>query len=214
MSDANELMVQAATIGVDGLSHFNGGTSISGGSWLNNQNKLEQIHKLRVMALGNAKILYGSEKFKYYDVVIAYSETDAKFAALLVCSFNEASKILRKEVAVCPIAAARAIVHGLHTDSGLLFSKYNVGDQLFGQQGGTPHGGEFGLYEWKRAVNDPTQDQDDTSSLARGGLVAAPTGPRADRRPYKRTRCDNDRGDYWDRDCELRESEGGLQYDN
>jgi hypothetical protein len=48
---------------------------------------------------------------------------DAKFAAILVCSFNDASKILRKEVAACPIAAARAIVHGLHVDTGLLLSK-------------------------------------------------------------------------------------------
>ena len=57
------------------------------------------------------------------DIAIAYSEPDAKFAAVLVCSFNNATKILRKEVAVCPLAAARAIVHGLHVDSGLLLSK-------------------------------------------------------------------------------------------
>ncbi|KAJ4345159.1 hypothetical protein N0V95_005884 [Ascochyta clinopodiicola] len=200
MSDANELMVQAAAIGVDGLLNLNGGTRSSGDGWLNNLNKLEQLHELRVMALGNAKMLYGVEKFKYYGSRFFHAP-HAKFAALLVCSFNEATKILRKEVAACPIAAARAIVHGLHTDSGLLLNKYNVGDQLFGQQGGTPHGGAFGLYEWKRAVNDPTQDQDDTSTLVRGGLAAAPTGPRAERRPYKRSRCDNDRGDYWDRGC-------------
>lgn len=45
------------------------------------------------------------------------------FAAVLVCTFNEATKILRKEVAACPLAAARAIVHGLHIDSGLLLSE-------------------------------------------------------------------------------------------
>ena len=59
------------------------------------------------------------------DVVLAYRMPDAKFAAILVCSFNDASKILRKEVAACPIAAARAIVHGLHVDTGLLLSKCN-----------------------------------------------------------------------------------------
>lgn len=91
------------------------------------------------MALGNAKILYGSEKFKFYglialreacgctdkytDIVVAYSEPDAMFAAVLVCSFNEATKILRKEVAGCPLAAARAIVHSLLTDTGLLLSQ-------------------------------------------------------------------------------------------
>jgi hypothetical protein len=125
------------------------------------------------------------------DVVIAYSELNAVFAAVLLCSFNDATKILRKEVAACPLTAARAIVHGLHVDSGLLLSecrplslglyiltrlaaKYNVGDQILGQQGGTPSDGEFGLYHWKRAVNGPSQDQDDTSSLVRGGF-SAPT---------------------------------------
>ena len=163
--------------------------------------------------------------------MIVYSEPNAMFAAVLVCSFNDATKILRKEVAACPLAAARAIVHGLHVDSGLLLSKlalwlftlstltrvaakYNVGDQIFGQQGGTPRDGEFGLYEWKRAVNDPGQDQDDVSSLVRVGF-SAPTAPRADRQSYKRSRRDIDRGgDYWDRDSESRESEGRLRYDN
>lgn len=88
--------------------------------------------------------------------------------------------------------------------------KYDVGDQLFGQQGGTPHGGEFGLFDWKRAVNDPAQDQDDTSSLIRGGLTTAPTGPRAERQPYKRVRRDSGRGDCWDG----RDSESRLRYDD
>lgn len=165
------------------------------------------------------------------DVVVAYSEPNAMFAAVLVCSFNDATKILRKEVAACPLAAARAIVQGLHVDSGFLLSercppsfqscilnqiiaKYDVGDQIFGQQGGTPRGGDFGLYEWKRAANDPGQDQDDVSSLVRGGF-SAPTAPRADRQSYKRSRRDIDRGgDYWDRDSDSRESEGRLVYDN
>ncbi|KAJ4384509.1 hypothetical protein N0V86_000108 [Didymella sp. IMI 355093] len=214
MNNANELMVQAAAVGVDGLAGFNGGTNLIGASWLNSQSKLEQLHELRVMALGNAKMLYGSERFKFYDVVIAYSEPNAMFAAVLVCSFNDATKILRKKVAACPLAAARAIVHGLHVDSGLLLTKYDVGDQILGQQGGIPRDGEFGLYEWKRAVNNPGQDQDDVSSLIRGGF-SAPTAPRADCRPYKRSRRDIDRGgDYRDRDSDSRESEGRLRYDN
>ncbi|KAJ4309536.1 hypothetical protein N0V94_008882 [Neodidymelliopsis sp. IMI 364377] len=211
MNNANEMMVQAADVGVDGLNGFNG-ASISTGSWLSNQNKLEHLHELRVMALGNAKVLYGVEKYKFYDIIIAYSEPDAKFAAILVCIFNEATKILRKEIATCPIVAARTIVYGLQKDSGLLLNKYNVGDQLFGQQGGIPADGIFGLYDWKRAVNDPTQDQDDTSTLVRGGGMGAPIGPRADRTSYKRARRETDRGDYWDRDSEGRESEGRLRY--
>ncbi|KAF1929055.1 uncharacterized protein M421DRAFT_4870 [Didymella exigua CBS 183.55] len=204
MYNANEMMVQAAAVGVDGLAEFNGGTSLSGASWLNNQAKLEQLHELRVMALGNAKIIYGSEKFKFYDVVVAYSAPEAKFAAVLVCNFNEATKILRKEVAACPLAAVRDIVHGLHVDT-----KYNVGDQLFGQQGGTLRDGVFGLHEWKSAVADSSQDQDDTSSLLRASF-SAPAAPRVDRQPYKRSRRDNGRGDYWDRDLGSREPEGRL----
>jgi hypothetical protein len=40
MDNANELMVQAAAVGVDGLAGFNGSTSLSGASWLNNQSKV------------------------------------------------------------------------------------------------------------------------------------------------------------------------------
>lgn len=63
---------------------------------------------------------------KPIDVVVAYSEPEAKFAAILVCNFNEATKILRKEVATCPVAAVRAIVYGLHVDTGLLLSMFNL----------------------------------------------------------------------------------------
>ncbi|KAH6637704.1 hypothetical protein C7974DRAFT_411172 [Boeremia exigua] len=212
LNNANDLMVQAAAVGVDGLEGFDGGTSLSSDGWLQNQSKLEQLHELRVMALGNAKIIYGSEKFKFYDVLVAYSEPDAKFAAILVCSFNEAAKILRKEVAGCPLAATRAIVYGLQVDTGLLLSKYDVGDQLFGQQGGTPREGIFDLYEWKRAVSDPAQDQDDTSSLLRGNFPA-PAGPRNERYPPKRMRRDTDMGGFRDRDFDSRGSEGRLRYD-
>lgn len=40
-----------------------------------------------------------------------------------MCTFNEATKILRKEVAGCPLAAARAIIQGLLVDTGRLLSK-------------------------------------------------------------------------------------------
>src|SRR5690242_17377522 len=40
-----------------------------------------------------------------------------------MCTFNEATKILRKEVAGCPLSAARAIVQGLLVDTGRLLSK-------------------------------------------------------------------------------------------
>lgn len=80
-------------------------------------------------------------------------------------------------------------------------AKYDVGDQLFGQQGVTPRGGKFGLHEWKRAAHDSGEEQDDTSSLNRGDM-RTPLGPRADRYAPKRVR-GND----------MYESVGRLQYD-
>lgn len=88
-----------------------------------------------------------------------------------------------------------------------------MGDQLFGQQGGTQREGQFELYEWKGAVSDPKQDQDDTSSLLRGNFQA-PTGPRVERYSSKRSRWDADKGTFWDRDSETRESNGRLKYDD
>ena len=80
-------------------------------------------------------------------------------------------------------------------------AKYDVGDQLFGQQGVTPRGGKFGLHEWKRAAHDPGEEQDDTSSLNPGDR-RAPLGPRADRYSPRRVRGDD-----------MYESGGRLQYD-
>jgi hypothetical protein len=40
MNNANDLMVQVAAVGVDGLTGFNGGTNIIGASWLNSQSKV------------------------------------------------------------------------------------------------------------------------------------------------------------------------------
>ncbi|KAG9197274.1 hypothetical protein G6514_001913 [Epicoccum nigrum] len=201
MANANHLIPHVASLGINGLNGsdstnglngFDSSSSPPDDCWLSDQSKLEQLQTLRVTALGNAKMLYGSEKFKFFDIVIAYSQPDAKYGAVLVCSFNESTKILRKEVAHCPVKAARAIVHGLHVDTGLLFTKYDVGDQLAGQQGGTARGGEFGLYEGKCAVNNREEEQDDTSSLRRGD-VSIPSGPRADRYSPRWVRGDTDR---------------------
>ncbi|KAF3004799.1 hypothetical protein E8E13_003131 [Curvularia kusanoi] len=179
--------------------------------------RLGQLHELRVMALGNAKILYGLERFKFFDIVVAYSEAEAKFATILVCSLNGFTKILRKEVASCPLAAARALVHGLHVDTGVLLTKYDVGDQMFGQQGSTRRGEVFSLDNCKGAVcTSRDYDQDDTSTLSRR-TPNAPSGPRADYYPAKRTRYDVDRpvdGYVNRRDSDGFETEGRLNYED
>ena len=88
-------------------------------------------------------------------------------------------------------------------------AKYDVGDQLFGQQGGTARGGEFDLYEWKLGVHDSGEKQDDTTSLRHD--MPIPSGPRIDRYTPKRVRGDAERNGRWTHD--MYESVGGLQYD-
>ncbi|KAF2252545.1 hypothetical protein BU26DRAFT_549111 [Trematosphaeria pertusa] len=112
------------------------------------------------------------------DVVTCYNEEEGKHGAVLVCSYDGASKILRKEVAACPLAATRAIVDGLHRDTGLLFAKFDVGDQLYGQQGFRGDSGKFELAEYKSAVKD-SGPVDDTQTLHRR-YQDAPKGPRGD----------------------------------
>ncbi|KAF2129901.1 hypothetical protein P153DRAFT_366400 [Dothidotthia symphoricarpi CBS 119687] len=114
-----------------------------------------------------------------------------------MCSANEATKILRKEVHDCPLAATRTLVHGLHKDTGLLLciylsilsfycsmltwaaGKYTTGDTLRGPQGETIRGGEFALYDFKRPTNNPSEAEDDMRSLNRTDF-APPRGPRVD----------------------------------
>lgn len=155
MNNINELMVQAAALGLDGLEGFNEGANISKGSWLTSQHKVSDLAASVVLvtdsgssssymsfvswlwqmqrlftAPRSSNTTVGSSLPMLYaciddqtDVVTAFSEPEGKFAAILVCVWNEVTKILRKEVAVCPLAAARAIVYGLQVDTGLLLSE-------------------------------------------------------------------------------------------
>ncbi|KAF1843889.1 uncharacterized protein K460DRAFT_266340, partial [Cucurbitaria berberidis CBS 394.84] len=98
---------------------------------------VEQVKTLKEMALGNCRLLYGSERFKFYDIAVAEDEDNGAFAAILTCSQDGSIKLLRKEVNDCPVKAVRALVDRLQKDTALLFIKYDVGSQIKGQQGVT-----------------------------------------------------------------------------
>ncbi|KAF2685941.1 hypothetical protein K458DRAFT_300320, partial [Lentithecium fluviatile CBS 122367] len=159
--------------------------------------QIRQLMDLKNFALGNARLLYGSEQRKFYDIVVGANE-DGKYATVLVCSFDGATKILRKEVALCPLAATQAIVDGLVMDTGLLFSKYDVGDQISDQQGfRSAETGKFELDDKKTAKT--SMPVDDTNALRRSYYHKyVPAAPRADRerggiaRGYKRGRLEYD----------------------
>lgn len=153
------------------------------------------------------------------DIVICENESDGKFGALLTCQENGSTKILRNEVAECPVVATRKLVHRLQLDTALLFtSKYTVGSQLRGQQGYTNK--ETGVFELIGGRTDqriPGPD-DDTQGLS-GRHSDAPGGvpypPRAERGfgggGHKRARVDGREGC---RDGGRGGGGGGLDYGN
>ncbi|KAF2849335.1 hypothetical protein T440DRAFT_452727 [Plenodomus tracheiphilus IPT5] len=184
MVDANKMMNRIAI----------GDTNpVTGGSWLANPEKVSAISTLRNNAMGNCKLLYGSDRFKYYDIIICENEDDGKFGALLTCTESSAIKILRNEVADCPVVAVRQMVQRLQRDTALLFvSKYTVGSQIRGQQGYTNKDtGAFELIPTKQdqRIVGPDDDTAGLTSRYSDAPGAIPWAPRAERAGgYKRMR--------------------------
>ncbi|KAJ4348364.1 uncharacterized protein N0V89_009738 [Didymosphaeria variabile] len=115
-----------------------------------------------------------------------------KYICVLVCSLDGYTRILRKETHACPLEAARALADGLIHDSGDLFGKADVGDQLHGQQGYREADGKFHLDAYK-AVYRFSGPADDTRTLRpeyRHDRDGVPRGPAADRKRHCRD------GDY------------------
>ncbi|KAF1828843.1 hypothetical protein BDW02DRAFT_511342, partial [Decorospora gaudefroyi] len=133
------------------------------------------------LVLSNCRLLYGSERFKFYDVAICENETDGSFAAMLTCNQSSTTKVLRIQVGDCPLKATRLLSDRIIKDTGKLFTKFTVGSQLQGQQGHTNQ--ETGVFELTKDTRDartPRPD-DDTEGLSRNGSDAppgAPSGPR------------------------------------
>ncbi|CAO2656254.1 Nn.00g050570.m01.CDS01 [Neocucurbitaria sp. VM-36] len=173
--DANQLMNQAALRNL-------------GISWLLDSEKVEQIKNLRDIALGNCRLLYGSERFKFYDIVVAEDEENASFNAILTCSQDGSTKMLRKDIRDCPVKAVRTMVGQLQKDTALLMKKYDTGSQFRGQQGFKNE--KTQKFELDAYVEDERMvgPDDDTKGLRYRDL---PRGPRADRGGPKRVRMDS-----------------------
>ncbi|KAI4633486.1 hypothetical protein J4E80_000852 [Alternaria sp. BMP 0032] len=147
---------------------------------------LDKVQTLKEICLGNCRLLYGSERFKFYDIVICEDDDTKKFAAILTCNQEGQTKLLRTELSLCPVVAVRTLVDGLQKDTAKLFLKYAVGSQIRGQQGHTD--AETGIFElWDaahenriRGPNDDTQGLLRSWSDAPGAEGRPPYGPRGD----------------------------------
>jgi hypothetical protein len=81
-----------------------------------------QILDLKNHALGHARILYGSEARKFFDIIDA-PVAPGKHVAALVCSLEGETKTLRMHYANCPVVATHDLVQGLKKDTGMLYCK-------------------------------------------------------------------------------------------
>ncbi|KNG47692.1 dna ligase 1 [Stemphylium lycopersici] len=173
--DPNELAFQTASV------------DITGTSWLESSILVEKVKALKEICLGNCRLLYGSERFKFYDIVICEDEDTKEFGAILTCNQNNHTKLLRTETSDSPVKAVRILVDRLQKDTAKLFLKYTVGSQLEGQQGSTDK--DTGIYALWDSVLDKRicGHDDDTAGLVRswsdapgGARRPPPRGPRYD----------------------------------
>ncbi|KAF2702630.1 hypothetical protein K504DRAFT_354386, partial [Pleomassaria siparia CBS 279.74] len=111
-----------------------------------NLSKVKHVNNLKTIATSNCRLLYGTDRNRFYDTVISYDEDQSIYGAYLVCTVDGATKALRHELADDPTKAAQMIVNGLVKDTALLFTKYAVGDRMRGQQGERGDKGYFELY--------------------------------------------------------------------
>ncbi|KAJ6201359.1 hypothetical protein J3E72DRAFT_428097 [Bipolaris maydis] len=163
--EPSELAMQAASV------------DLSSTSWLDSSILVEKVNNLKEISLGNCRLLYGSERGKFYgitnphhpckssqahmqekDIVIGEDEKTKSFGAVLTCNQDNQTKLLRTSTSNCPVNAVR----NLHVTV-----KYGVGSQLEGQQGYTDKDtGEFQLWgtAYDKRRNGP---DDDTMGLVR-----------------------------------------------
>ncbi|KAH3906482.1 hypothetical protein HBH56_204510 [Parastagonospora nodorum] len=185
-------------------------------SWTADKAKFARFESLKEMTLGTCRLLYGSERFRFYDIVIGADEGETTFCAALVLSKDGSTKILRTSCSDCPIKATQIIVSQLHKDVFPLLVNLGAGAQLQGQQGYT-NGltGTFELADNKKNTK-PDGAADDTETLAgRGGdswVPNAPRGPKHSRGGFKRPRRSENEGQVSE---QMGDSgmDGGLNYD-
>ncbi|KAH7394033.1 hypothetical protein DE146DRAFT_633956 [Phaeosphaeria sp. MPI-PUGE-AT-0046c] len=202
---------------LSGVTLIDAGMSASGfggRSWSEDRDKFTQFESLKNVALGNCRLLYGSERMKFYgkgitlltgtrtnkgsDMVLGVNDDQSTFCVALVCSRDTASKILRTCLSDCPVKAMHAMVNQLQKDTMPLLMDFGAGSQVIGQQGYTHNGTDkFELLD-ARNIERPDGPVDDTETLPGRRIDSyaprgAPRGPRSERSGYKRPRREADR---------------------
>ncbi|KAF2026790.1 hypothetical protein EK21DRAFT_29175, partial [Setomelanomma holmii] len=120
---------------------------------------------LKTTALANCRLLYGSDRFKFYDILQSMDEEENTFCIALVCSREGESKILRMAVDDCPIKAIRSMVVRLQKDCFPVLMNVGAGLQSGGQLGYSNElTGKFELAEPMRFFK-PDGAVDDTQTL-------------------------------------------------
>ncbi|KAL5374278.1 hypothetical protein PMIN06_009930 [Paraphaeosphaeria minitans] len=123
---------------------LNGGHVPTPSSPVKDPSTVTALLELKNLVLGNARILYGSESRKFFDLVTARNPA-GKHVCVLVCSLDGHTRILRKEMtSTSALDASRALADSLIRDAGELLAIADVGDQLHGQQG---FRGESGIFK-------------------------------------------------------------------
>ncbi|XP_014555001.1 hypothetical protein COCVIDRAFT_103549 [Bipolaris victoriae FI3] len=182
--EPSELAMQAASV------------DLSSTSWLDSSILVEKVNNLKEISLGNCRLLYGSERGKFYDIVIGEDEETKSFGAVLTCNQDSQTKLLRTSTSTCPVKAVRKLVSDLQKDTAKLFLKYGVGSQLDGQQGYTDRDtGEFQLWgtAYDKRTNGP---DDDTMGLLRSWSGASGVPWRDSRFPRNGGASGYDRSGY------------------
>ncbi|KAF2731719.1 hypothetical protein EJ04DRAFT_566618 [Polyplosphaeria fusca] len=134
-------------------------------TWLNEPEKISQLRDLKGIATGNARILYGSDRNRFYDIITCYFKDDESYGAFLICTIDGSTKALRKEISDCPVKATRLLVDKLMTDTGKVMCKFDVGTKFSGQQGSIGDDGIFEVFKFKGAEEDYGKSQDDLRTM-------------------------------------------------
>ncbi|KAF2793157.1 hypothetical protein K505DRAFT_194289, partial [Melanomma pulvis-pyrius CBS 109.77] len=130
--------------------------------------QVKYLKDLKTIAASNARLLYGSDRNRFFDIVVSYDESNGHYGAYLICTIEGTSKALRKDLADSPIKAVQTLVIGLQKDTTLIFTKYDVGDKFIGQQGARNSDGIFKLDDGKQGwKKDPSEAEDDTRGMQR-----------------------------------------------
>ncbi|KAF2470415.1 uncharacterized protein BDR25DRAFT_314616 [Lindgomyces ingoldianus] len=92
-------------------------------NYLDDPEKVKALKDLKTLSNSNARIIYGSDRTRFYDIVIVLNEVTRLYTTHLVVAIDGTTKSLRKEEAVCPLKATRAIVDKLQKDTSLVFGE-------------------------------------------------------------------------------------------